>query len=908
MDYEVSSGVTESGIILENISMTVLDGGENVYFGDDGYTLTLTDDVLTVANNSPTVTNENGDVLLEGVMPQARYMYGCVNTSISMILGYYDLYGYRGKDFSALIEGDVELDSRGTGYYIYMMDDFDSNLGKANATRDYVERFFSKDPINVINARTETETTPAEELPYSFVDDGAGTELRTDVWNCLADYLGTGQFWRGNPNLNADSPFDMLEVIMNDNEPFTVTDEATGIQRTIEHKYTSCLYGLYLYVRDKGYDLDRKTTKLYQVDVDGGVFTFDDYRKEIDAGRPVMVLVKGHAMVGYGYNAETREIIIDNCYEAGERMVWDGTYDYAGERPLEAICTVGLMPADVDIDLAVSPFDEDSGVTGKLIVSTAEGPQESLDYCFVGSPLYLSLAVSNLGTTASGVFDVMIYCDDEEKEKLSSLSLDPGSIRRVYDIQLATDFGVGLHSIGVRIDPGNEIQETAALNNFEERSLMVLKDGTNVVEGTKTVASGEVSSDDYVMNGAGIQVLEGGTAEATLIQGKITSRSLDGKKVETEPGYVNVSRGGLIRNADVYEYGLLDLSGTAEDIRVQEDGKARVLDGGIVSGASVDKEGILEVESGGKLTGETRLEDGAKVSFEEGSILNFDLTGTTAGAEALVNDLSIIQGTPTFTLMVDDSRKSGTYSLAEGAAGFEGTITVQNTSGEFFGTLTVGGKKVFVDKTGYTLNLADSLLSVTVDPPDETAPVITLTADTETVVLQTTLTATVDDGSTIQYRIGEFGLWKEYKEPIIASLNETYYFMAADEAGNIGTNQITFTNIDTSGVLLSTLWSQKGINPMGDNTTIMYNEYTPLDSSVTPEAHCLTGCVNTASGQLIYYFIEKGWLDLPLTLEEKDEYTSKHKATTEGGDAIVIPVKSDGSTPGTLSFAEINAM
>ena len=56
---------------------------------------------------------------------------------------------------------------------------------------------------------------------------------------------------------------------------------------------------------------------------------------------------------------------------------------------------------------------------------------------------------------------------------------------------------------------------------------------------------------------------------------------------------------------------------------------------------------------------------------------------------------------------------------------------------------------------------------------DTIAPVITLSADTETVVLQTTLTATVDDGSKIEYRIGEFGLWKEYKEPIIASLNET---------------------------------------------------------------------------------------------------------------------------------------
>ena len=66
--------------------------------------------------------------------------------------------------------------------------------------------------------------------------------------------------------------------------------------------------------------------------------------------------------------------------------------------------------------------------------------------------------------------------------------------------------------------------------------------------------------------------------------------------------------------------------------------------------------------------------------------------------------------------------------------------------------------------------------------------------------------------------------------------------------------------------------------------------------------------MSTASGQLIYFFIEKGWLDLPLTLTEKDEYTSKHKATEEDGDPIVIPIKADGTTPGTLSFAEINAM
>ena len=721
--YTLAAGAADfaSTITVKNTygdDLGTLKLGEKVYIGKDDYTLTLTDDVLSVAINAPTVTEANGDVLLESAMPKARYMYGCVNTSISMILGYYDLYGYRGKDLSEVIEGDVELDTRGTGYYIYMMDDFDSVLGRANASRDYVERFFSKDPIEVINARTETETTPAEELPYSFVNDGAGPELRTDVWNCLADYLGTGQFWRGNKNLSATSPFDTLEAFLNDDTPYTVTDEATGIERTIDEKYNSCLYGLYLYVRDKGFDLDRKTTKILQADVAGGEFTFDDYRKEIDAGRPVMVLVTGHAMVGYGYNAETREIIIDNCYQSDQRMVWDGVYDFAGERTLEAICTFGFMTTDADIDLAVSSFDEDSGTAGKLIVATAEGQQESVDYCFVGSPLYLSFAVSNQGTTASGAFDIAIYCDGVKKDSIPSLTLDPEAIRRVYDIPMAADIGVGLHSISVRIDPDNAIQELYALNNSDARSVMVLKEGTNVVEGTKTVASGGVSKDDYVMNGAGIQVLEGGTAEGTLIQGKVTSRSLDGKEVKYAPGFVNVSRGGLIRNATVYEYGQLELSGTAEDIRVQEEGSAVVSDGGIVSGVFVDKKGALAVESGGKLTGRIDVASGASVGFAEGGILNFDLTGTTAGVEAFVNDLSIIQGTPVYTLTVSSEQEEGVYALAEGAESFTCSISVVNKAGDKLGTLTVGGETVFVGSTGYTLNLTDSSLTVTVDVPD----------------------------------------------------------------------------------------------------------------------------------------------------------------------------------------------
>ena len=41
-------------------------------------------------------------------------MYGCVPTAMAMLLGYYDLYGYKGNDLSNIVEGTVALKSRGT--------------------------------------------------------------------------------------------------------------------------------------------------------------------------------------------------------------------------------------------------------------------------------------------------------------------------------------------------------------------------------------------------------------------------------------------------------------------------------------------------------------------------------------------------------------------------------------------------------------------------------------------------------------------------------------------------------------------------------------------------------------------------------------------------------------------------
>lgn len=114
--------------------------------------------------------------------------------------------------------------------------------------------------------------------------------------------------------------------------------------------------------------------------------------------------------------------------------------------------------------------------------------------------------------------------------------------------------------------------------------------------------------------------------------------------------------------------------------------------------------------------------------------------------------------------------------------------------------------------------------------------------------------------------------------------------------------------------LLATLWNQYGkITDCGSNETqengITYNAYTPLDLYVSGDIRSMTGCANTALGQLIYYFVQKDYYDdsvsyniTPNVLNETDAYVSYANIP----DAMLYISASGSETGGTLSFADIN--
>ncbi len=314
-----------------------------------------------------------------------------------------------------------------------------------------------------------------------------------------------------------------------------------------------------------------------------------------------------------------------------------------------------------------------------------------------------------------------------------------------------------------------------------------------------TVHSGTTATDITVGLGAEFKVFSGGTATLTENGGKVFLE--DGANVTFVPN--------TIAGIEVKDGAQATLhSGTVATDTTVSDGTILVYSGGIVQNTTVNNGGSVVVSSGGKVTGKMTFETGAAVTAETGAILDFDLTQTTAGADALVNDISFALAQPfSYTLTVDGTQSTGTYKLAGNATGFSKIITVKSTLGEEYGYLTFGGT-LSTSFANYTLALADdNTLTVNVvekGGSDTTPPVVSnIKADITTPTNgNVTVTAEFTDNVAVASRLFNIddGEWQDYNPAtgVVMTTNGTVNFKAIDTAGNEseGVNYYTVSNID----------------------------------------------------------------------------------------------------------------
>jgi len=234
------------------------------------------------------------EVYMQGgflVPPDYNWWYGCSPTSAGMMMGYYDINGYGGYSYNNLVPyGVAELSNYGNPGAL---------ANQIIASDEHIADFYSGG-----NGASGDDVAPPH---HSF--------------NSLADFMGTSQDALGSPNGST------WFINYTDGSRFYAYDALDLGLADI-----SGMYGLWEYEQYAGYGLgtvyDQMIYNQY-IDAMGYTygFTFDDYMAEIDAGRPVLIHVTGHSMFGYGYDAQTNEVLLHNTWwEGEERMVWGGSY------------------------------------------------------------------------------------------------------------------------------------------------------------------------------------------------------------------------------------------------------------------------------------------------------------------------------------------------------------------------------------------------------------------------------------------------------------------------------------------------------------------------------------------------------------------------------------------------------
>ncbi len=228
-----------------------------------------------------------------------QWWYGCSPTSAGMMMGYYDRNGYQSSNYDNLVPGGVaEAET-----YVGPPVGWNALANNAIASQGHVADFYSG----------------------GFGAIGDDVPGPWHGFNSLADFMGTSQDAYGNWNGST------LFWWWTNGAPFT---EADAVTQNVWP--SSGMYGIGEYVDYAGYD----TTVLYNQLLPGVTpivfpnapvnpfgFTFAEYMAEIDAGRPVLIHVIGHTMLGYGYVDGTNTInVYDTWAAGGGTMTWGGTY------------------------------------------------------------------------------------------------------------------------------------------------------------------------------------------------------------------------------------------------------------------------------------------------------------------------------------------------------------------------------------------------------------------------------------------------------------------------------------------------------------------------------------------------------------------------------------------------------
>jgi hypothetical protein len=244
-------------------------------------------------------------VILEDV-PTSRWTYGCAATAAGMIFGYYDRNGYPDIYTGPKNDGIAPLRNLGLRTQLIASKKAWGRNSPWGHVNDYWIRYGRSGPDRYVIKGREEHT-----------------------WNCVADFLGTNQ-WKwdyygddGQIDFNIDGSTALWAYSSSGEKLYDyIPPESAGLPQT------SLCHGLKLYAEYCGYTVEENYTQKVDTLFEDG-FSFEDFKAEIDSGQPVIIQLRGHSMVGLGYNDEDLKIYIHDTWD--NRLHWmEWGQSYAG--------------------------------------------------------------------------------------------------------------------------------------------------------------------------------------------------------------------------------------------------------------------------------------------------------------------------------------------------------------------------------------------------------------------------------------------------------------------------------------------------------------------------------------------------------------------------------------------------
>jgi len=300
-----------------------------------------------------------------------------------------------------------------------------------------------------------------------------------------------------------------------------------------------------------------------------------------------------------------------------------------------------------------------------------------------------------------------------------------------------------------------------------------------VVSGTMHVMDGGVANSTTVNSFGRMYISSGGVANSTTVN---------------EYGFMYISSGG-VANSTTVRGSMYISGGTANSTTVNSSGYMYFYSGGTANSTTVNSGGYMRISSGSIHRGSLQIESGATVSAYSGAIIDFTVANRNTEDGYLINDLSLIQGTPSYTITVSTDQADGTYKLAQGASNVTDTLTIGNGTVNY-GSITVNGNDFVYNDKIYSLDQVDGNLTLTIKAPDIIPPELTITGNATTPTNQdVVLKISANENCTILYNINN-GEWQTYSDCITVTANGTVNIKATDEAGNITEKSVVVDKID----------------------------------------------------------------------------------------------------------------